>query len=119
MSVAAPVPVKVVDEDAPPRTATSELHKGGWFVRITIIVVVAIWLIPTVGVLVTSFRPEPLVETSGWWTALGHPFRAGEWTLENYREALDAGGFQNAFLNSLAVAVPATVLPITIAAFAA
>ena len=43
----------------------------------------------------------------------------GEWTLENYRSALDAGGFGNAFLNSLAVAIPATVIPITIAAFAA
>ena len=31
---------------------------GGWFVRITILVVVLIWLIPTLGVLVTSFRPE-------------------------------------------------------------
>ena len=50
---------------------------------------------------------------------LSHPFRGGEWTLENYRTALDTGGFQNAFLNSLAVAIPSTVIPITIAAFAA
>jgi alpha-glucoside transport system permease protein len=119
MTVTAPVPVEVGEEEARPRAAASELHKGGWFVRITITVVVVLWLVPTVGVLVSSFRPEALVETSGWWTALGHPFRAGEWTLENYREALDAGGFQNAFLNSLAVTIPATVLPITIAAFAA
>ena len=74
--------------------------------RITIIVVVVLWLIPTVGVLVTSFRPERLVDTTGWWTALGHPFRAGEWTLDNYRSVLDAGGFENAFLNSLAVDDP-------------
>ena len=69
--------------------------------------------------LITSFRPESLVDTTGWWTVFGHPFRSGEWTLENYRQALDAGGFGNAFLNSLAVAIPATVIPITIAAFAA
>ena len=81
--------------------------------------IVVIWLIPTLGVLVTSFRPENLVDTTGWWTALGHPFRAGEWTLDNYRAALDAGGFSNAFLNSLAVTIPSTVMPITIAAFAA
>ena len=95
------------------------MKKGGWFVRIAIIVIVVIWLIPTVGVLVTSFRPENLVDTTGWWTALGHPFRAGEWTLDNYRGALDAGGFSNALLNSLAVTIPSTVMPITIAAFAA
>ena len=58
-------------------------------------------------------------ESSGWWTALAHPFRTTEWTLENYRLALDGGGLGNAFMNSLAVAVPATVIPIAIAAFAA
>ena len=87
--------------------------------RITVAVVVLIWLIPTAGVLVTSFRPEALADSTGWWTALAHPFRAGEWTLENYRTVLDSGGFKNAFLNSLAVTIPSTVIPVTIAAFAA
>ncbi|MGH9233641.1 MAG: carbohydrate ABC transporter permease [Acidimicrobiales bacterium] len=95
------------------------MRQGGWFTRITILVVVVLWLIPAAGVLVTSFRPEALADSTGWWTALGHPFRTSEWTLENYRLALDTGGFENAFLNSLAVAVPSTVIPITIAAFAA
>ena len=94
-------------------------HRGGWFVRITIVAIVLLWLIPTAGVLVTSFRPENLVDTTGWWTALAHPFRAAEWTFENYRLALDRGGLGNAFLNSLAVTIPSTVIPITIAAFAA
>jgi alpha-glucoside transport system permease protein len=92
---------------------------SGWFVRIAVLVIVVIWLVPTLGVLITSFRPESLVDSTGWWTSLAHPFRATEWTLENYRLALDQGGLGNAFLNSLAVAVPATVIPITIAAFAA
>jgi alpha-glucoside transport system permease protein len=99
--------------------ATLRVRRGGWFVRITILVIVLIWLIPTVGVLVTSFRPETLVNDSGWWTVLAHPFRATDWTLENYQLALDTGGFGNAFLNSLAVTIPSTVIPITIAAFAA
>jgi alpha-glucoside transport system permease protein len=111
-----------VSEDVPDAPAGGDGvgRKGaGWFVRITIIVVVIVWLIPTVGVLVTSFRERDLVNTTGWWTVLGHPWRTSEWTLENYREALDSEGFSNAFLNSLAVAIPATVIPITIAAFAA
>ena len=76
-------------------------------------------MIPTLGVLITSFRPEELVDATGWWTAFAHLFDRRQWTLENYRTALDAGGFENAFLNSLAVAIPSTVIPITIAAFAA
>src|SRR5262245_39676828 len=128
MSLAAPpAPTEVEGIGGSPKKAAKKTKKeqpvgtkkGGWFVRIAIIVIVLIWLIPTLGVLVTSFRPENLVDTTGWWTALGHPLRAGEWTLDNYRRALDAGGFSNALLNSLAVTLPSTVMPITIAAFAA
>jgi alpha-glucoside transport system permease protein len=104
---------------AAPPLAPGEARGAGWFVRIAVIVIVILWLIPTLGVLLTSFRPEPMVDSTGWWTALAHPFRAAEWTFENYRLALDAGGLGNAFLNSLAVAIPATVIPIAIAAFAA
>jgi len=94
-------------------------RKGSWFVRITIAVVVIIWFFPVAGVLVTSFRPADVVNTTGWWTALSRPFRTSEWTLENYRTVLDANGFKNAVLNSLAVVIPSTTMPITIAAFAA
>ena len=59
------------------------------------------------------------MNTSGWWTALANPFKAAEWTLENYRAAIEAQNFGSAFMNSLAVAIPATVIPIAIAAFAA
>jgi alpha-glucoside transport system permease protein len=103
----------------PRRGAELGERRGGWFVRITITVVVLLWLIPTVGVLISSFRPGDLVESSGWWTVFAHPFRVAAWTLTNYRQALGQGGFGNAFLNSLAVTIPATVIPITIAAFAA
>ena len=104
---------------APQKDRLEDAGRGGWFLRITIIVIVILWTIPTLGVLITSFRPEDAVNASGWWTALAHPFRATEWTLENYRIALGQGGFGNAFLNSLAVTIPSTVIPITIAAFAA
>ena len=123
MTIAEPVPAEVPSAAAPAGPPSgkghAEVHRGGWFVRITIIVVVVIWLIPTLGVLITSFRPEAAIEETGWWTVFGHPFRTSEWTLENYRTALDTGGFDSAFLNSLAVAIPATVMPVTIAAFAA
>ena len=95
-------------------------RKGaGWFVRITILVVCLIWLFPAAGVLVTSFRSATDANTTGWWSAITDPFDTAQWTLENYRTVLDTGGFSNALLNSLAVAIPATVMPITMAAFAA
>ncbi len=113
-----------VTAEAPARTRVTtrrplERRRASWFVRITIVVVVLLWMIPTIGVLISSFRPADLVETTGWWTVFAHPFRAAAWTFDNYRMALSTGGFGNAFLNSLAVTIPSTVIPITIAAFAA
>ncbi len=96
-----------------------DVREGGWFIRITIIMIVILWSIPTLGVLITSFRAEEFVNTSGWWTALAHPFEAAQWTVENYRVAIEGQEFGSAFMNSLAMAIPATVIPITIAAFAA
>jgi alpha-glucoside transport system permease protein len=118
MSVAEPVAPAPADTSSQGRAVGDE-RGAGWFVRITILVVVILWIIPALGVLITSFRPEELVDSTGWWTVFANPFRAGQWTFENYSLALDAGGLGNAFLNSLAVALPATVIPIAIAAFAA
>jgi alpha-glucoside transport system permease protein len=118
MTLTAPLPGEV-EAEAPPSGDVDEVRGGGWFVRITILVIVVLWLIPTLGVLVTSFRPAAVVNETGWWTTFAHLFDSGQWTLQNYRDALDSGGFENALLNSLAVTVPATVIPITIAAFAA
>jgi alpha-glucoside transport system permease protein len=113
-------PVPPVAPAGPQRgRAPGEVRQGNWLVRIAILIIVVLWLIPALGVLITSFRPEELADSTGWWTALANPFRSSGWTFENYRLALEAEGFGNAFLNSLAVAVPATVIPITIAAFAA
>jgi alpha-glucoside transport system permease protein len=88
---------------------------GRWVVRISLALIVLMWTIPTVGLLVSSFRPEAAVRTSGWWTQITTPL---EWTFENYTKVLE-GGMAEAFVNSLAVSVPATVIPILAAAFAA
>jgi alpha-glucoside transport system permease protein len=110
----------VAMKDTPePGRGVGERTRASWFVRIAVAVIVVIWLVPTLGVLITSFRPEANVDSSGWWTVFAHPFDTAQWTLENYRAALTQQGFGNAFLNSLAVTIPSTVIPITIAGFAA
>jgi len=101
----------------PKRSMLSRLTDR-WLVKLAILVIVIIWLVPTAGVLISSFRPAGLVNANGWWTVFAN-IGSNEWTLENYSSVLTAEGFGNAFLNSLAVTIPATVIPITIAAFAA
>jgi alpha-glucoside transport system permease protein len=89
-----------------------------WPVKLVIIIIVIIWIIPTLGILISSFRPPALVETTGWWTVFTD-VGSNEWTFSNYTNVLNSEGFGNSFLNSLSVTIPATVMPITIAAFAA
>ncbi len=88
-------------------------------VRVIVAVIILLWLIPTIGLLITSLRTQGAIESSGWWTVLGSLFDTSQWTLANYREVLTSGGFDSAFVNTLIVAVPSTVMPITMAAFAA
>lgn len=89
-----------------------------WPVKLVILFIVIIWIIPTVGVLISSFRPPAAVDANGWWTVFAN-LGSNEWTLANYSDVLTSEGFGNSFLNSLSVTIPATVMPITIAAFAA
>jgi alpha-glucoside transport system permease protein len=86
--------------------------------RIAVVAICILWSIPTLGLLVTSFRDPADITTSGWWQALFNPFQYG-WTLDNYQTVVSSEGFVTAFINSLVVTIPATVIPITIAAFAA
>jgi alpha-glucoside transport system permease protein len=75
--------------------------------------------VPTLGLLVTSVRNPLDITKTGWWTALLHPFEPNQWTLSNYQTVIATDGMGNAFINSLIVTIPSTVIPITIAAFAA
>jgi alpha-glucoside transport system permease protein len=81
-------------------------------------IVTVVWVLPTLGLLINSFRDPQAIRASGWWTILGDVLDPSTWTLQNYQTVLDEG-FGNAFLNTLAVTVPAVVIPLTIAAFAA
>lgn len=94
---------------------------------------VVIWTIPTLGLFITSFRPEQEIRTTGWWTIVQNPTLL---TLENYQRVIAGTGttitdsqgneikisgenMGQAFLNSFAASIPATIIPILIALFAA
>lgn len=115
-----------VEADETTATKTAKPSKGGVtqpasinVVRLIVFAIVVIWMIPAIGLLVTSFRTPGAIESSGWWTVLGSLFDAGQWTTENYTEVLQSNGFDTAFVNTLIVSVPATIIPITMASFAA
>lgn len=75
-----------------------------------------LWSIPTVALLVSSFRPPGDVITSGWWNAIRAPL---DLTFDNYAKVLTERGMGQSFINSIIISVPGTILPIFVAAFAA
>jgi alpha-glucoside transport system permease protein len=83
-------------------------------VHIALIAIAALWLVPTVGLAVTSFRPRSDILSNGWW----HVF-SSHLTLENYSQVLHSNGMGHAFLNSLWITLPSTILPLALGALAA
>ncbi|HSK48294.1 MAG TPA: carbohydrate ABC transporter permease [Coriobacteriia bacterium] len=110
--------------EAPATTANAPTTNTGRLARavsrgplhVLIIAVCLAWMIPTLGLFVSSFREGSDIATSGWWTALSSPSTLN---LENYRQVLFTQGMARSFLNSLIIAVPATLLTILVAALAA
>jgi alpha-glucoside transport system permease protein len=84
-------------------------------VHFTIVVIMAIWLIPTVGLLVNSFRSITDMSNAGWWTSL---FPPSGLTFDSYQRVLDTEGVASGFVNSLIITIPATVIQIVIATMA-
>ena len=110
------LPVTLVEQPRRPWT-----HWLGYVgVRAAVVGIVILWSLPTVGLLISSFRDPDAITETGWWEAILHPFEsAQQWALTNYETVLGAEGMGDSFINSLIVTIPATVIPITIAAFAA
>jgi len=107
--------------------------------HIVIISICLIWILPSFGLLVNSFRSRRDIVATGWWTNFKTPFA---FTVENYVEVLTGKtqyggqkatdsrpsilkdiitgqGMGRAFLNSLIISVPSTFIPILVASFAA
>jgi alpha-glucoside transport system permease protein len=97
-------------------TSSGRRRFGRVPLHIAIIGLVVLWLIPTIGLLVNSIRPSDEVTQSGWWTAI---FQPSQWTLENYQTVLSQSNLGQAFINSIIISVPATIIPVMVAAFAA
>ncbi len=88
-------------------------------IHISLLVIAFIWTLPSAGLLISSFRRRDAMLATGWWTIFQHPFELTQYHIGNYVDVLQSEGMGQAFFNSLTIAIPATVIPIAIACFAA
>ena len=85
---------------------------------VVLIFLSALWLLPTVGLFITSLRAKGEAQTSGWWDVLLNPF-SQDWDLSSYTSVLTENKLATSFISSMAVTIPATILPLLFAAYAA
>jgi len=102
---------------APPRTMSERLARiaGRSPTHIILGLIALLWLVPSIGLLITSFRPSADMRATGWWTVLFEP----RFTLANYERVIASEDMGSAFLNSLFITIPSTILPLLIASMAA
>jgi len=84
--------------------------------HVVVIGLTAAWMVPAIALFTSSFRHFEDINSTGWWTALSPPFK---FTLDNYSHVLSSSSLGHSIFNSFMISIPATVIPTTIAAFAA
>ncbi|GIF52505.1 carbohydrate ABC transporter membrane protein 2 (CUT1 family) [Asanoa ferruginea] len=122
MTTTTPVLAGETVDEAPPRTAVGRVRKKLTSRTATTvsIVIALLWTVPTFGLLLSSFRPEDEIKTTGWWTFFTSPHL----TLQNYDDVLfgrssSSGQLALYFINSLVITIPSVLFPIAFAALAA
>ena len=107
-------PTAIVQPPAPHKHLLRWVNSS--IVTITVVLISCTWSIPTFGLFISSFRPATDIQSSGWWAGLVPPWH---FTIANYQQVIQTQGLGRAFLNSLIIAIPGTLLPVLVAAFAA
>ncbi|MET7794935.1 ABC transporter permease subunit, partial [Micrococcus luteus] len=95
----------------------SRLASGvsGGIVRVFLLLVGLFWLVPTIGLLLSSLRTPEDMSASGWWKVFSEP---SQLTVDSYQKLLENGDITGSLGNTVLITVPATVLVVVIGALA-
>jgi alpha-glucoside transport system permease protein len=105
-------PTVVVEESTASRIVR---YLGKTPVYIVVVVLGLLWLVPTIGLLLTSLLGATEIQSTAWWEVISTPSKA---TLENYGDILENEAITSAIWTTLWISLGATVIPIVVAALA-
>lgn len=118
----APSPAGSPPRDAARTAAVRKRRSGGGgravgraILNCVLAVVAAIWVVPTLGLFITSLRPLGASTSSGWWTVFTD---SAGLTLENYVGLLQDSTITHSLWNTVVIALPATILVVVIGSLA-
>ncbi|GAA5613250.1 carbohydrate ABC transporter permease [Streptomyces platensis] len=98
-----------------PLAARIAARTGGGAVRVFLVLVALFWLMPSVGLLLSSLRSPRQIAESGWWQVFSEPAQI---TWDNYSRLLSNEKVMGSLLTTAAITVPATVLVVVIGSLA-
>lgn len=88
---------------------------GGGVMRVVLILVALFWLMPTIGLFLSSLRSADRIAATGWWKIFTAP---SELTLDNYSRLLDNSTITDSLFSTIMITVPSTVLVVVIGSLA-
>jgi len=118
MTTSTPPVTAVPAEPGPSAAAIAKKKLSSPIASFLTIVIAVVWTVPTFGLVLSSFRPELKIKTTGWWTFFSNP----QLTLDNYRTVLGSEGGSGLgafFVNSFVIVIPSVIIPIALASLAA
>ncbi|MFE6037772.1 carbohydrate ABC transporter permease [Streptomyces sp. NPDC056452] len=99
----------------PSLAARVAARAGGGFMRVFLVLVGLFWLMPTIGLLLSSLRGADDIAASGWWKIFTAP---SELTFDNYQRLLDNSVITDSLLSTVLITVPTTFLVVVIGSLA-
>ncbi|MFJ5302097.1 carbohydrate ABC transporter permease [Streptomyces sp. NPDC088350] len=109
-----PGPVEVVKARESLGERLAGIVSGG-LVRVFLIVVGLFWLVPTIGLLLSSLRSPEDMSASGWWKVFSQP---SQLTFHSYKTLLENSDITSSLWNTVLITVPATILVVVIGSLA-
>ena len=98
------------------KTATKVLRwLGRAPIHILLVFVGLLWLVPTIGLFMTSLFSAEDVNNIGWWKIFTKPSLA---TLQNYQDIYHNESIRSAIVTTIIISVGGTILPILVASLA-
>ncbi|MGW3990694.1 carbohydrate ABC transporter permease [Streptomyces sp. NPDC004830] len=88
---------------------------SGGVLRVFLVVVGLFWLVPTIGLLLSSLRSPEDIAASGWWKVFTEPSQI---TFDSYAKLLQNEDITGSLVNTVWITVPATVLVVIIGSLA-
>ncbi len=103
------------------RATVSTLERLGYRLQrlplhLVIAIFIAIWIVPTLGLIINSFRSVQDMSSAGWWTVLFPPHG---FSLASYQQVLQTENVATSIVNSILITIPATVIQLAIATMGA